>query len=236
MSVRRLLLVLSIAFSGFLALTAAASAAGGGFGPGKFNFSSTSANATIGTPKGSSGPFVSIQVNHGYNAFKPIPANGPRVVMFDTMVSYMEFDPTTGSGGFGCFIIPDGDFTVSKDLTTATLNTTLTADEECGGVGTPVFGATNPAGFAGGGGGGLNLPITVSLTWSGNGVVSTNQDRNSFSCLKYGESSTSTFSDMPGAANGTIGGVAVSADYADVSSSEGTLDISGTPPPQCFGS
>jgi len=238
MIVRRIVLVFSLVLCGSLALAAAALAAGGGFGPGKSTFSSTAANATFGDPKGGSGPFVSVSVNQGFNSFKPMHPNGPRTVMFSTIVQYSEFDPSTGIGGFGCFVIPDAGFSVSKDLQTASLSTTLTAAESCPGFATPVT-ADNPTKFAGGGGGGggLNLPITVNLQWTGDGVVSIYQDRNSFQCLRYSQDGTSTFRDSTGSAMGTVSSLAgpLTTDLADVSSSEGTFDISGTPQPPCFG-
>lgn len=238
MFVRRIVLAFSIVLCGSLALAAAVLAAGGGFGPGKYTFSSTSANATFGQPKGGTGPFVNVSVNQGYNSFKPMHPNGPRTVLYDTMVQYSEFDPATGIGGFGCFIVPNADFTVAKGLQSATLVATLSPDEACPGYGAPVAGAQNPAGFAGGGGGGgggLNLPITIAMTWTGDGVVSTYQDRNSFECLAYTETGTNTYSDSAGGASGTVSSQTgtLNADYADVSSSKGTLDISGTPQPPC---
>ncbi|HKV88687.1 MAG TPA: hypothetical protein VJT78_11890 [Candidatus Dormibacteraeota bacterium] len=238
MFVRRLILAFSIVLCGSLALAAAALAAGSGFGPGKSTFSSTGANASFGVPKGAQGPFVTVSVNQGYNSFKPMHPAGPRTVVYSTMVQYSEFDPTTGVGGFGCFVVPAGDFTVSKDLQGATLNATLTADEQCPGFGTPVGQVTNPTAFAGGGGGGgLNLPITVNLSWSGSGAVSTFQDRSGFSCLGFDQDTTSKYLDSLAVAQGTISSQTgrLSSDYADVNSSAGTMVISGSPSPLCFG-
>lgn len=237
MFVRRLVLVFSIVVTGSLALAAAAYAAGGGFGPGKYSFSGTSANATFGGGKGGPPtPSVSVYVNQGYNSFQPMHPKGPRIVSYSTMVQFMEFDPTTGTGGFGCFVVPAGDFSVSKDLQSATLNATLTADETCPGFGTPVAGNPNAAGYAGGGGGGgLNLPITVNVTWTGGGVVSTSQDRSSFQCLAFSEDGTDTFKDSTGSASGTTSALSglLTTDFADVSSSVSSLDVKGTAQPPC---
>ena len=74
---------------------------------------------------------------------------GPRTVMNSTMVFVTEFD-ATGSGGYGCFNIPATDFSVAKDLQTAALHTTLTADEACRGYGTPVVRSKDIAAYAGG--------------------------------------------------------------------------------------
>src|SRR5690242_21137101 len=110
MIVRRFALVLSIVFCGSLALAAAAVAAGG-MGPGKYTFHNTSADAFFGMGKkgGPPSPSWSVSVNQGLNSFKS-KSGGPTVVR-NTMVFITEFDGS-GNGGYGCFVIPDGDFTV----------------------------------------------------------------------------------------------------------------------------
>jgi hypothetical protein len=237
MIVRRLVLVFSIALCGSLALAAGAYAAGGGFGPGKMSFSSTAANATVGK-SGPAGPYLNVSVNQGYNSFQPTHPHGPRTVMYSTMVFYSDFNPATGVGGSGCFVVPASDFTVARGLQSASLHTTLTADEQCPGFGTPV--GKGGAGFAGGGGGGggagLTLPITVDVTWTGNGAITKYSDRFSLSCLGYAQDGTNVSSDSAGGATITTSDLGqLAADFADVSSSDGTLDISGSPQPSCFG-
>jgi hypothetical protein len=239
MIVRRLVMVLSVVAVGSLALAAAAFAAGGGFGPGKYSFNSTSAYAEFGSGKGGPpAPSVSVYVNQGYNSFQPMHPKGPRIVTNSTMVQFSQFDPVTGDGGFGCFVVPAGDFTVGRDLQTAALHTTLTADETCPGFGTPVAASKDVTAFAGGGGGvGLTLPITVDVTWSGNGVVSTSQDKSTFQCLTYKEDGNSSYKDSSGSASGSTSVLSglLGTDFADVSTSVSSLDISGTAQPPCFG-
>jgi hypothetical protein len=154
------------------------------------------------------------------------------------MVFVTEFD-ATGAGGYGCFVIPAANFTVAKDLQSAALHTTLTADEACPGYGSPVAAGKNFAAYAGGGGGGggLLLPITVDVSWTGNGVVSTYKDRSSFQCLSYSEDGTSSNRDSSGSASvavSTLTGSFISLS-ADVSSADSQLDIKGTSQPPCFG-
>src|ERR1700704_2942130 len=124
---RRLALVFSIAICGSVALAAAASAAGGGLGPGKYSFTSSAANALFGAGAkgGPPAPTFSVSVNRGLNSFQPMHPKGPRTVFESTMVFVNEFD-ATGAGGSGCFVIPESDFTVAKDLQSAALHTTLT--------------------------------------------------------------------------------------------------------------
>lgn len=63
--------------------------------------------------------------------------DGDAIVMETTMVQFTEFD-SLGVGGFGCFNIPAKDFTVAKNLQSASLHTTLTTDNVCPGVGRPL--------------------------------------------------------------------------------------------------
>jgi len=214
-----------------------AAAAGGGLGPGTYSFTSTSANAFfgVGAKGGPPAPTFVVSVNQGLNSFQPMHPKGPRIVTNSTMVFVTEFD-ATGAGGYGCFVIPAANFTVAKDLQSAALHTTLTADEACPGYGSPVAAGKNFAAYAGGGGG-LLLPITVDVSWTGNGVVSTYKDRSSFQCLSYSEDGTSSNRDSSGSASGAVSTLTGSFTSlsADVSSADSQLDIKGTSQPPCFG-
>jgi hypothetical protein len=236
MLVRRLVLVFSIVFCGSLALAVAAVAAGGGLAPGQYTFTSHSASALFGGKGGPPQPTFSIFVNQGLNSFEPEDGSGPGNVMQSTMVLFQEFDPN-GTGGFGCFVIPDGDFTVSGGLQAAALHTTLTAANQCPGFGTPVGGAPQAAPFAGGKGGGLVLPIKVDVTWKGAGVVATSTTDFTFTCLDRQEQGSNTFRDSAGgSASGTIGATGgLNTNAADVTSQDGELEIQGTIQSACFG-
>ncbi len=235
MIIRRLLLVLSIVVTGSLAFAAAASAAGG-FGPGKYTFESSGAYATFGggfTKGGPSGPSWNVAVNQGLTSFKPMQPNGPRILMNSTVVSLNEVD-ATGMGGFGCFMVPDSDFTVARDLSSAALHTVLTAAEACPGFASPV-GAAGPYAGGGGGGGGLQLPISVDVTWTAPGPTSTFSQSFSISCLDYSIDGSSTNPSRNAAATGTISALPglFGGSGANVSTSKGTLDIHGLPDPAC---
>lgn len=235
MFARRLAVVFSIVFCASLAL-AAAGVAAGGMGPGKYTFHSSGANAFFGMGKkgGPPAPSFSISVNQGLNSFKPTHPNGPRVVNDSTMVFVTEFD-ASGSGGFGCFVVPDTDFAVSRDLHSAALHTTLTAGEACPGFGTPVGGSKDVA-YAGGNGG-LTLPITVDVTWTATGALTTFKQSFSLQCLDYNESGSSTNLSTGAGASGSISALAgrFTSEFADVNSTDGRLDIRGIPPSGCFG-
>ena len=235
MFIRRLALVFSIVFCGSLALAAAAVAAGG-MGPGKYTFNSSSANAFFGMGKKGGPPAASwsVSVNQGLNSFKPMDPPGPRIVNHSTMVFVSEFD-ALGNGGFGCFVVPDGNFTVSRDLQSAALHTTLTASEACPGFATPVGGSKGVV-FAGGNGG-LALPITVDVTWSATGAVTTFQQSFSISCLDFNIDGNSTNQSTAAGAKGTISALSgqFNSEFADVDTTVGKLDIRGTPQAACSG-
>ena len=233
MLVRRLALVFAIVFCGSLAMAAAAVAAGG-MGPGKYTFNSSSANAFFGMGK-KGGPPVSswqVSVNQGLNSFKPTDPPGERIVNDSTMVFVSEFD-ASGRGGFGCFVVPNGSFTVSRAIQSAELHATLTADEACPGFGTPVGGSQEvafPSGNAG-----LTLPITVDVSWSATGAVTTFDQSFRIQCLDYNVDGNGANQSTNAGATGTISALAGSfkSAFADVQTGVGKLNISGVPPAAC---
>ena len=232
MCLRRLVMVFAIVFTGSLALAAAAVAAGG-LGPGKYTFDSSSANAFFGMGKkgGPPSPSWSVSVNHGLNSFKP--KDRPHIVNNSTIVYVTEWD-ATGNGGFGCFVVPDSDFMVARDLSSAALHATLTADEACPGFATPVGGSKSA--FAGGNSG-LVLPITVDVTWTATGAVTTYDDSFSLQCLRYNESGSSSNQSTGANATGAISVLPgqFAGEFGDVNTTQGKLDIKGVPPSACFG-
>jgi hypothetical protein len=233
MFVRRFALVLSIVFCGSLAMAAAAIAAGG-MGPGKYTFHSTSADAFFGMGKKGGPPSASwsVSVNQGLNSFKS--KSGGPVVIDDTVVFLTEFD-ANGQGGYGCFVIPDGDFTVSHGLESATLSTTLTTDEACGGYGSPVGGGKDAV-YAGGNSG-LVLPISISVSWTASGAITTYKDSFSVRCLDYSQDASSTVRSTAAGASGTISALTgnFGAEISSVSDSSGQFDIHNQPQAACLG-
>ena len=172
---RRIFLIVSIVVTGSLALAAAALASGGGGGlpPGNYTFTHTLALAQFGPSVTNLGPQFMIQVDRNHSDFRP--NSGPHVVTDATTVTIQISTATISSAG--CFNIPASDFTVSSDLQSAALHTTLT---------TPCAAATGAKGFAalagGGGGGGLPDSIRLDVTWTGNGIIGTTRDANTFQC------------------------------------------------------
>src|ERR1700680_2467942 len=179
---RRLAFVVSIVFGGSLALGAVAIAAGGGLAPGDYVFTSVSANAQFGLAKGgpSDQPSISVFVNRGLNSYEPEHPKGPSTVTNSTMVQLSIFTATGGVGG--CWVINPSDFTVSNDLRTAKLHTTLTAGNVCPRLGAPVTGKSGAAPISAAGGGSIALPINLDVTWRGLGATSVGRGRGSFRC------------------------------------------------------
>jgi hypothetical protein len=211
---RRLALAASIVLCALLAVTAAGSAAGvatasGGKGggplpPGEYRFQTTSANAHLLGPSGSS---VDIFASRNLSVFAP--DAGPRSVTDETDVFVQV---TTGSSfAGGCFIVPTSEFSVSKDLRTATLHTKLTsATPGCGGP----PGSTVP------------LPLTLDVTWKGNGVVSTGSDQNSSKCQNFKSDSETKSLDGNAVATATVAGLRGSGSTDSFSGAQGSAHSS----------
>jgi hypothetical protein len=227
---RRFALVVSVAFCGSLALAAAAVAAGGALVPGEYTYTSHSASATMGGGKYAT-QGLNVYVNRGLNSFQP--EDGIATVTSSTIVNVFMF--SQAGSAYGCFVIDPADFTVSRNLQSAALHTTLAADKACPGVGAPVTGKTDVSSKPGGGGG-LPLPITIDLTWNGLGVTATSRDRSNFECLDYSTQSTYVTHSSGAVAKGTVSALSgpFNSDRAGVSSTDSHVEISGTPNPACF--
>jgi hypothetical protein len=234
---RRLALVVSIVFGGSLALAAAAVAAGGGLAPGDYVFTSVGANAEFGSVKGglSDQPSISVFVNRGLNSYQPEHPKGPKTVTNSTMVQLSIFTPTGGIGG--CRVVNPSDFTVSDNLQAAALHTTLTSDNVCPGLGSPVTGKSGVVPFASAGGAGVSLPIKLDVTWRALGATSVERDSGTFRCLSYSADSTNVLHLTGATASAKVSGLSgtFASDLAGVSSTDSHIDINGTPPPACTG-
>jgi hypothetical protein len=108
-------------------------------------------------------PQFLISVDRNHSDFRP--KTGPHQVVNTTPVNVQI--STAAINGAGCFIIPASDFTVGSDLQSAALHTTLT---------TPC-----PSNS----GGGLPESIRLDVTWTGNGLVGTTRDQDTFQCAGY---------------------------------------------------
>ena len=231
----RLALIVSVTVCGSLALATAATA-GDGKLAGEYVFTNVSAMASVGTGKLGAPPAegFTVSVNRGLNSFQPENGNGIGTVTNSTMVTVYTFSQTGGLAS-GCFIIDPSEFKVSKNLQSASLHTTLTAAKACPGPGSPVTAKTDvsPKAISVGG---LVLPITLDLTWTGLGVTSIARDKSSFECLDYSTDSTYISHSAGAKASGTVSALSgpFNSDGAGVSSTDSHFNISGTPNPACF--
>jgi len=248
MLVRRLVLVLSTVVVTSLGFVVGVVAAGGGLAPGSYTFTNFGASATFGGGKGipTPQPTFFLSVNRGLNAFQGEDSQGSGSVSNSTMVLLTMID-TTGNSTSGCFQVASTDFKVGRNLQSASLHTTLSNINQCGGKGQPI-GPLRPTGVlpaAGSlGGAGLPLPISLDVTWTGVNVVSTLQDQFSFACLGRQEQGSNTFRDsLGGSASGSISwvigsqinSVTGSTPVADLTSQDGHLEIEGNNSPPCPG-
>ena len=218
---KRLVLVACVVLCGSIALAVAAVAAGGPPTSSSSSFKDVGASASTFVAKG--GPGFDLFVSRSDSSFST--GKGTEV----TQVS-LSIVTAAGASSFGCLVIPDSDFKVKADLQSASLSTRLTgANLQCPGKGgIPPGPNPNP----------LQLPITINLTWAGNGVVSTSRDSHSFDCLSYSTELNSTTRTASGSASGTMSGLppgTFSVPLASVSSDHSDQESQGTPPNSCFG-
>ena len=232
---RRLAVIFSVALVGSLAFAAGAIAATGGLAPGSYVFTNTSADATFGVAKGGAptAQGFSVFVNRGLNSYQPEDGKGQRTITNSTMVQLSMFSASGST--FGCFTIDPSNFKVNKSLQSASLHATLTATDACLGAGAPVTGKSDII-PAPGAVGGLQLPISIDLTWTGLGVTATSRNRSSFACLDYSTQSTNISHTARATVSGTISTLSgpLNSDISGVSTTDTRLEISGTTDPRCF--
>jgi len=189
--IRRLLPVAAAALCS-IALAGSALAQGFGPPPGHSQVSSTNAFADL---FDSTGPIhANLSVDRGMQTFKAKQASGPPVVMGPATMLNLEVDVPNGFA-FGCWILPDSAFTVSGDLSGATLTTTVTPSVgEC--PGPPLSAATGarpglealslqPLQEGPSGSFGFIGPVQISLTWTSLGAVLKSRITNNVSCASF---------------------------------------------------
>ncbi|HEX6347982.1 MAG TPA: hypothetical protein VF160_01155 [Candidatus Dormibacteraeota bacterium] len=126
-----------------------------------------------------------------------------------TIVSLSMFQPSSGTFGSACFAVNDTDYSQSADLSTASLRTTLTSDEETTDL-LPLVGGIGFTGKGGGGGsscftfGTLPLPVTVDLTWTLNGPLGSVAKHGTYSCAGFQDTFNSNNQEAGGTVTGTV--------------------------------
>jgi hypothetical protein len=233
---RRLTLVASIVFCGSMALAAAGFASASTQPSSETTFNSLSAQATVGA-KGQPTAGFFLFVSRSTTTFDQGDSKSTGKVVPTTQVFLSLNGPTPTAG---CFEIPGADFTINKNLQSASLKVTLDKNSKpCPGKGMP---AAAPGAKPLGGGpppppGPLPLPITLSVTWTGNGVVGTSRNSNSFECLDYSQSFSGTTRSSIAGASGTNSAedpAAFTTVFGVITSDQSRSEVSGTPPQNCF--
>lgn len=238
-------------FGGLLSLGLSASAlagGGGGFGaPGTNTFTDVSANAAFVDSVG----FVSLNVDRGMQTFKMKNTSGPPVMVGpETVLNVFValVPPAPGQPGgfeFGCFVIPDSAFTVATGLASAALIVSPAQETPCPGElipaaagGRPGFSAPAPLGGEGDGGGGTMISsVTVNLTWSSNGVISTSRFTFGNKCLTFVSSAQGDSQSTVATATGTVSLLSNAAifQFGSIAQFDSTQVSTGSLSPACIG-
>src|SRR3989441_4500299 len=194
----RLLPILGITGLFSIALAGSAVAGGGGWPPvpGTYKATDTSATADlVGAttivcyPEKGCFPepseFASVSVDRGLHTFKP-KGGAPLVQQSGTMLNFY-FSTVSGTNVSGCWMIADGDFTVARDLSSASLSTTVPGESNCPGAPLAVSSTNVVTGKGGGGGdgGGGTALITLNIGWTYKGVVSHLRDDGRMTCGSF---------------------------------------------------
>jgi hypothetical protein len=217
-----------------LAVVSVGAAGGFGSGAGRFTFNDTSANASFFNPDDNSS--VSVSADHSLFMVRPrggVGATAQEMTVLSVFVFVPGPDPTQPPlvEAAGCFVIPDSDLVVSKDLNTATLNATVEASDACDGFIAPI--GAGPAKGGGGGGGGFAFPLTVTGTWTGTGVTGTQTDEGLFTCGGFiSQTHSQTSSQFSSNVTVSISGIGTFSGgpsaFGNVSVGTNTFNVTGT--------
>lgn len=186
---------------------------------------------------------ASISVNRNTFIFRPSHDGGPASMYHATLLFVTIQTPTFA--GSDCFQIPDLDFVESNGVQSATLNAYVDSSNLCFGSATPISDVLSGAGGKGGPPPvtGIPLPMTVSVTWSGNGLTTSATNAGHLMCGTFSSATQSSDQLAYGSANGTLtfydGStspiVLTASDFASVDQGAFQSDNQGTVDPRCFG-
>jgi len=166
-AIRRLALIVTLIVAGSFALAVSpvlAGRGGGGYPPAG-NYDATTMRASFNLSSDPSQPNIGIFVSGGPGVSRPL--GGPTTTTDDVMLSFNISNVQDVSGNGCVFLTNPADFTVSSDLQTASLHTTITdSNPSCGGVSIP-------------------LPLTFDVTWTGLGPIENSHNVSQFGCAGY---------------------------------------------------
>lgn len=233
--------------AGFLSVALAGTAlAGGGWpAPGVYKLADAAAFASLSGPpttvcdpyKGCGpGPSDSayVTVDRGLHTFKAKGGGAPVIQQSGTMLTLGLYTASNGNYVFGCWMIPDSDFVVASDLSSASVSTTVPPQSTCPGqpMGLTPAGALD--GKPGGGGGG-GSPITINVTWTWNGVVGHEHDAGQYACGSFKATAGFDYDVASATSQGQFTGASATLtdDFSAITQSANNQVISGTLPDAC---
>jgi hypothetical protein len=239
-----------LGITGLFSIAMAGSAVAGGGGwppaPGTYKMTDTSATADLlgattivcYPPKGcfpepSESAYVS--VDRGLHTFKP--KGGKTLVQQTGTMLNFYYSNTSGTSVSGCWMIADGDFTVARDLSSASLVTTVQGASNC--PGTPLsvsaLNVVSPKGGGGDGGGGAG-PITLNVSWTYKGVVSHVRDDGKLTCGSFSTVAGLDSDHATALSQGqiTVASATLTSDFASIDDSSSRQVVKGVPVDACI--
>ncbi|MDQ6713949.1 MAG: hypothetical protein M3Z28_12285 [Candidatus Dormibacteraeota bacterium] len=154
-----------------------------------------------------------------------------------TMLNFY-FYTASGTNASGCWLIDDKDFIVAKDLSNASLSTTVQGESNCPGTPLAVSATNVVTGKSGGGGGGGGTvgPVTLNISWSYNGVVSHVRDDGTLTCGDFKTVARQDSDHASATSQGQITGASASltSQFASMDASSSRQVVKGVPVDACF--
>ena len=195
--------------------------------PGTYHYDSSRGLASFSTPDGGG---ADITVERGSFVFAPRGSTTLTLVS-GTVVGLNTYDPS-GTWSGGCFMIPDSDFTMDPSMRSAHLQTTLPATSNCGDGTLMTIDHRvlhRPDDHSRGG-------SSIDLTWTWQGVVSTNQQNGQSACGSYHTEQRDTnalaFTTVTGSISG-LGDHLVAGPYASLYRTGWDIMVTGSYGPLC---
>ena len=220
------------------AITSSAAFAAGFLGPGHSSNEFADASAAW-FPDATNPYFVDLTVSRNDFVFRPTQNSGGTSMFQHATLLFVSIEGPAVVG-FECFMIPDSDFVVGSGVQSASLHATVNATDRCSGLPQSLSDAV-----MGKPGGpppvpGIQFPLTVSASWSGNGATANFLDDGRASCGNFSVESHISQSLARGTATGSLSMPTVTVtpaptDQANVDQGTIVSDSQGSLSPACFG-
>jgi hypothetical protein len=233
------LLVTAIGAVIVCAITSSAALAQGFLGPGHSSSEFADASAAW-FPDATNPNFVDLSVSRNEFVFRPTQNSGGTATMQHATLLFVTIDGPAVAGS-ECFMIPDSDFVVGSDVQSASLHATVNATDRCR-LGQAQSLTDLLTGKPGGPPPvpGIQFPLTISASWSGNGVTATFLDNGRATCGGFSTENHISQSVARATATGSLSMLTVTVTpppTGQASVDQGTIvsDAQGSLSPACFG-